>query len=115
MRILRYLLFSAAALTAGLCAPSAAFSTLPGARLPNPAQVRSPENVPGIPGQWPQQGKHKMVDATQLKDEAQELQTLSQQLTPQIDQLGHGQLPKELIENLKKIEKLAKHIRGEIS
>jgi hypothetical protein len=115
MRILHYLLFIAAALTAGATGPSAAFTTLPEDRIPNPPQVRSPENVPGIPGQWPQQGKHKIVDATQLKAEAQALQTLSQQLTPQIDQIGHGQLPTELIDSLKKIEKLAKHIRGEIS
>ena len=78
-------------------------------------QVRTPETVPGIPGQWPEQGKHKLVDATQLKNEAQELQGMAQQLTPQIDQIGGGKLPKELIENLKKIEKLAKHMRGEIS
>jgi hypothetical protein len=78
-------------------------------------QVRTPETVPGIPGQWPEQGKHKLVDAAQLKNEAQELQGMAQALTPQIDQIGNGKLPKELIENLKKIEKLAKHMRGEIS
>jgi len=82
---------------------------------PGPTQVRTPETVPGVPGQWPEQGKHKLVDATQLKNEAKELQGMSQELTPQIDQIGNGKLPKELIENLKKIEKLAKQIRGEIS
>jgi len=83
--------------------------------LRNVPQVRTPETVPGVPGQWPEQSKHKMVDATQLKNEAQELQRMSQALTPQIDQIGNGKLPKEMIENLKKIEKLAKHIRTEIS
>jgi gas vesicle protein len=79
------------------------------------SQVRKPDTVPGTPGQWPEQSKHNLVDATQLKSEAKELQGMAQELTPQIDQIGQGKLPKELIENLKKIEKLAKHIRGEIS
>ena len=39
---------------------------------------------------------------------------LSEALPAQIEQIGNGKLPKELIENLKKIEKLSKHIRSEI-
>jgi hypothetical protein len=79
------------------------------------AQVRTPETVPGQPGQWPQEGTKHRVDVTQLKMEARELTTLTQALPAQMEQIGNGQLPKELIDNLKKIEKLAKHIRGEIS
>ena len=56
-----------------------------------------------------------MVDVIQLKNEAKELTSLSNALPAQIDQIGNGRLPKELIDTLKKIEKLAKHIRGEIS
>lgn len=78
-------------------------------------QVRTPDTVAGVPGQWPEHGKRKMVDATLLKNEVRELQEMAQALTPQIDQIGHGQLPKELIDNLKKIEKPAKHIRNEVS
>ena len=47
--------------------------------------------------------------------EAQELQNLRQGLTEQIDKIENGKLPAELIENLKKIEKISKRIRGEIS
>jgi hypothetical protein len=78
-------------------------------------QVRTPETENGQPGQWPQTGKRRMVDVTQLKSEAKELTNLSNELPAQMEQIGNGRLPKELIENLKKIEKLAKHIRGEVS
>ena len=79
------------------------------------AQVRTPDTVPGQPGQWPQSGGRRTVDVIQLKNEAKELTNLSNALPAQMDQIGNGRLPKELIDNLKKIEKLAKHMRGEIS
>lgn len=78
-------------------------------------QVRTPETENGQPGQWPQSGKRRMVDVKQLKSRAKELTNLSNELPAQMEQIGNGRLPKELIENLKKIEKLAKHIRGEVS
>ena len=76
---------------------------------------RSPETEPIPPGLWPQSGGRRMVDVIQLKNEAKELTNLSNALPAQMDQIGNGRLPKELIDTLKKIEKLAKHIRGEIS
>jgi hypothetical protein len=76
---------------------------------------RTPETEPRPPGQWPQSGGRRMVDVIQLKNEARELTNLSNALPAQMEQIGNGRLPKELIDNLKKIEKLAKHIRGEIS
>jgi hypothetical protein len=82
---------------------------------PSAAQVRTPETVRGQPGQWPQSGGRRMVDVIQLKNEAKELTNLSNALPAQMEQIANGRLPKELIDNLKKIEKLAKHIRGEIS
>lgn len=76
---------------------------------------RTPETEPRPPGQWPQSGGRRMVDVIQLKNEARELTNLSNALPTQMEQIGNGQLPKELIDTLKKIEKLAKHIRGEVS
>lgn len=78
--------------------------------------VRGPDTPVSNPGGWPQQGTTKRtVDVNQLKAEAQELHNLTQGLTEQIDKIGNGKLPAELIENLKKIEKISKRIRGEIS
>jgi len=54
------------------------------------------------------------VDVTELKTQAHQLITLSQALPSQMEQIGNGKLPKELIDNLRKIEKLSKHIRSEL-
>lgn len=79
-------------------------------------QLRSPDTpVPSQPGAWPQLATKRQVDFTQLKAEAQELQKLTEGLPAQIDRIQNNVLPKELIETLKKIEKLSKHIRGEVT
>lgn len=54
-------------------------------------------------------------DPLKLKQEAVELAQLSAQIPTQIEFLGKGQLPKNLIDQLKSIEKLAKHLRSEIT
>jgi hypothetical protein len=64
---------------------------------------------------WPKQGIKRQVDVTQLKIEAQDLRRLVEALPVQIDSIGNGVLPKELIENLKKIEKISKRIRSEVT
>jgi hypothetical protein len=77
--------------------------------------VRSPDSAAGQPGSWPQQGsKKKTVDVTKLKSNADELITLSQGLPTQLDQIGNGKLPKDLLDSLRKIEKLSKHMRSEL-
>lgn len=55
------------------------------------------------------------IDALQLQREAKEILELSQSLQLDIDQVNHGLLPKDTIEKLKRIEKLSKHLRGEVS
>jgi hypothetical protein len=77
--------------------------------------TRNPDTEAGQPGTWAQPAKGKRtVNVTQLKSEARELTSMSQLLPDQMEQIGNGKLPKDLIENLKKIEKLAKHIRSEV-
>jgi hypothetical protein len=76
--------------------------------------IRTPPTEAGQPGNWPQLATKKRVDVTELKTEARELITMSQALPAQMEQIGNGKYPKELIDNLKKIEKLSKRIRGEI-
>ncbi len=76
--------------------------------------VRAPDTVGSQPGSWPKQGTKRIVDVTELKTQANELVTLSQALPAQMDQIGNGKLPKELMDNLRKIEKLSKHIRNEL-
>jgi len=63
----------------------------------------------------PAKVKNKSADPVQVKQEAEELAKLSAAVPAQMEQVGHGQLPKELADQLKRIEKLAKHLRSEIA
>ena len=54
-------------------------------------------------------------DATKLKQNASELAALAESIPPDIDQTTKGILPKELDQKLKRIEKLAKQLRLQIS
>ncbi len=55
------------------------------------------------------------VDSKKLKEEADTLAQLAQTLPSDIDQTNRSVLPKELPGKLKRIEKLAKHLRSELS
>ena len=55
------------------------------------------------------------VDAAQLNRDAAELAELAETIRGQIDQVAKNELPKDLNNNLRRIEKLAKHLRSEVS
>ena len=55
------------------------------------------------------------VDFAQVKSDADELVTLSQSIHSGVDNLGKGMLPKDLIDKLKRMEKLSKRLRGELT
>ena len=63
----------------------------------------------------PRQPKARPVDAIKLRSEAAELRDLADALTPAIDQVSKGMMPKDLSDNLKRIEKLAKHLRSDVN
>lgn len=77
-------------------------------------QFRSPDSLPGRADNFPQQ-KDRHLDIGQLKSDAQELVKMASAVSDQIGHLSNDQAPKELVENLKKVEKLSKHMRGEVS
>lgn len=94
---------------------------------PNPVLVFAPlqthmptkqGNVPHLQPEEPTtplaQPKTKL-DPDQLQREARELLELSQSLQGDIDSVNHGLHPKDTIGKLKRIQKLAKHLRGEIA
>ena len=78
---------------------------------------REPEHR--LPTDQPQQVDAKAprhtTDAAQLKRDAEEIEKLAQGLPPEMDMVGKGQLPSDLLDRLKSIEKLAKKLRGELS
>lgn len=63
----------------------------------------------------PMQPHSRKIDVEQVKQEADELKKLADGVPAQIEQLVKNQYPKDLSENLKRIEKLAKHLRSEIT
>jgi hypothetical protein len=74
---------------------------------------------PPLPGDF--QGKpesitpHKRFDAARTREDAHQLATLASKIPAQVDQVSKGVLPKDLAQQLKQIEKLAKHLRSEIT
>jgi len=54
-------------------------------------------------------------NVAKLKQEAEELAQLSAGVPSDLAKVAHGQLPKDLADKLKRIEKLAKHLRNELS
>ena len=50
-----------------------------------------------------------------MKQEAEELAKLAQLVPSEVDGANAGRLPKDLSEQLKKIEKLSKNLRRELS
>jgi hypothetical protein len=55
------------------------------------------------------------VDPAKLKRDASELASLADSIPPAIDATTQGILPKDLNEKLKRIEKLAKQLRSQLS
>jgi hypothetical protein len=73
-------------------------------KLSNPADV--PPQVTA---------KRQPADSAQLQRDAQELARLAQLVPSEVEQVKNGRLPKDLDEQLKRIEKLSKRLRHEIS
>jgi hypothetical protein len=59
-------------------------------------------------------GGPRQINIDQVNSETQELRKLADGLPAEMDQVTKGQLPKDLGDNLKRIEKLAKHLHGEV-
>jgi len=83
----------------------------PGAQsLPN--LHKGPLEIPFDP---PVSFPKKAAARSQLRDEAAELAELSAGIPERIERVAHGQLPKELDGQLKRIDKLARHLRSEVA
>jgi len=82
---------------------------------PVPPGVREADKESNAPVEPPTNPKQKVEDPARLKQEAEELAKLSAAIPSQVDLLTRGQFPKDLADQLKRIEKLAKHLRSEIS
>ncbi len=81
----------------------------PGIREADKIDVQSQKNMP------PPASPHARVDPAKLKRDADELATLASSVPSAVNQTTMGVLPKELDQKLKRIEKLAKQLRSQIS
>ena len=57
----------------------------------------------------------KHFDAVQVQREARELSDLAKSIPLDIEHVNQGLMPKDMIEKLKRIEKLSKHLRSEVT
>jgi hypothetical protein len=107
MRFLPVVLFS----TALLAIPT----TLGKQARPSPPGMRDAQTQTNKPIEPPSEAKPAPADPAKLKQEADELAQLSAGVPSDIGLLAQGQIQKDLSDRLKRIEKLAKHLRSEIT
>ncbi len=98
-----------------LCSTSYSGLKGSGQTRPYPPGLHEGEKQINAPIEPPVVFKQKPVDAARLKQEANELARLAAAVPPQMEQVTQGQLPKDLADKLKRIERLAKQLRSEIS
>jgi hypothetical protein len=87
------------------------------AQRPIPPGVRQADRSTnsGANVEAPQGQGAKSIDPAKLRADAAELQSLTATVLAQVDQVSKGTMPKDVSDNLKKLEKLAKHLRSEIN
>lgn len=81
----------------------------PGVREADKVDAQSQQNIPSS------SGHQASVDPAKLKRDADELVSLAASIPSAVDQTTMGVLPKDLDQKLKRIEKLAKQLRTQIS
>jgi hypothetical protein len=81
----------------------------PGIRQADQTEDQTQKNIP------PPQNTRSKVDPEKLKRDADELAALAKSIPLAVDQTTKGTLPKDLNDNLKRIEKLAKQLRNEVN
>jgi hypothetical protein len=81
----------------------------PGIRQADQTEAQTDKNVP------PPLYKRANIDVGKLKHDADELASLAQSIPNDVASTGRGILPKDLDEKLRRIEKLAKHLRSDLN
>jgi hypothetical protein len=79
-----------------------------------PGQDSHRRPLPDIPPEY-QAPPKRTVDTAKLKLKANELATLAQSIPGDVERVRKGLFPKELDDKLKRIEKLSKQLRRDLS
>jgi hypothetical protein len=80
-----------------------------------PPGIRTADQQSNQPVEAPLEMRSRKINIEQVKQEADELKKLADGVPAQIEQVTKNQYPKDLTENLKRIERLAKHLRSEVT
>lgn len=81
----------------------------PGIRQADKAEAQTEKNIP------PPMTQRAHTDYAKARDEAAELSKLAETIPADVDQAAKGLLSKDVIEKLKRIEKLSKSLRGQLN
>ena len=81
----------------------------PGRRQAERAQVQAEKDMP------PPNAQRPHLDYAKARTEADELSKIAQTIPSDVDQIANGVFPKDVIEKLKQVEKLSKHLRSELN
>jgi apolipoprotein N-acyltransferase len=79
---------------------------------PHPPQAADTATVENV---QPQTSPRAHLNSAEIQQEVQELSSLAQELNQDIDAVNRGLLPKDTVSKLKRVEKLAKRLRKEIT
>ena len=79
---------------------------------PHPPQAADTATVENV---QPQPSQRVRLNPAEFQQEVQELSSLAQDLSQDIDAVNRGLLPKDTVGKLKRAEKLAKRLRKEIA
>jgi len=80
----------------------------PGVRQADQAEAQTERNIP------PPSTPRATTDLARLNQEAIELASIAQTIPPDLASIQKGMLPKDIIQKLKQIEKLSKHLRSQL-
>ncbi len=98
------------------CAVAGGQRSIPlGDNVMNPGIGGKGPRISDEPLNVPPTERQRARDAVQLKRDAETLVQLAQTIPGGIEQSQKGVLPKDLLDKLKRIEKLSRHLRRELS
>jgi hypothetical protein len=82
---------------------------------PRPPGITEGQKQIDQPLEPPMEMRIRKLNVEQAKEEADELRRLANGVPAQIEMVTKNQYPKDLTENLKRIERLAKHLHSEVT
>jgi hypothetical protein len=82
---------------------------------PQPRDSELPQNQLPVEQGSPEARKRPAVDMVSLQRDAQELAELSASIPADLQRVNHDLFPKDMLEKLKRVEKLSKHLRSELT